>query len=158
MTHRPLTHRLALLWHYYFDWPGFVRRYLYEKVLKRKPKKYETPLIQTQENTMRIKTISMICGAVLSVAAVGTLIGIKEVPRPAWSNELIRVASDVTELDSRVTAQQLDDAKLRYYQNQREQSEYPRANVPDYLIDEQILLERRMDELEDRLDDLRSDD
>ncbi len=101
------------------------------------------------------KTLSVAAGAVLSMAAVATLLGVKDVPRPAWSNEMEQVAGDLIELDSRVTSQQLDDIKTQYYQNQREQREYEVEPVPDYLIEEQIELERLQNELEHRLKELR---
>ena len=102
------------------------------------------------------KTVGAIAAALVSIAAALALFGVTELPRPAWSSEVFKVAESLTELDSRVTCQQLDDVKLQYYQNLREQDSYETGQEPDYLVTEQIILERRIDDLEVRLDYLRN--
>ena len=106
---------------------------------------------------MDIKTVGILAGTVVSVAAALAVFGVERVPRPAWASEVFELAGSLVELDSRVTAQQLDAAKGRYYDNLREQDKYDAGEEPDYLLDEQIFLERQIDDLEDRLEDLRDE-
>ncbi len=101
------------------------------------------------------KTIATIAGAIVSVAAAFAVFGVEDVPRPAWSGELRELAGEVIELNSRVTAQQLDDAKLRWFRNHSLQLEHPGDAT---LQQEQVDLERRIDDLEDRLGELRDED
>ena len=103
-----------------------------------------------------IKTIGIITGTTVSFAAALAVFGVDSLPRPAWASEVMELAGELIELDSRVTAQQLDDTKLQYYQNLREQDKHDAGFEPEYLIDEQILLERRIDDLGARLDQLRT--
>lgn len=98
------------------------------------------------------KAIGIAAGALVAVAGALAVFGVDEVPRPAWSGELKALAGNVVELDSRVTSQQLDDTKLRYFQNARERRKFP---DDDLLIQEQVGLESKIDELEYRLDELR---
>lgn len=107
---------------------------------------------------MNLQTISLVAGTVVAVAGALAVFGVKDVPRWAWHSEHVQLAGDLTELDSRVTSQQLDDAKLQLYQNQREQRKYPAGDYPPILLDEQIDLERRIDDLQEHLDDLREQD
>lgn len=105
---------------------------------------------------MNLKTVSVISGVVLSVAAALAVFGVEEVPRFAWSSEVTTISEGLVELDSRVTIQQLDDTKQQYFQNTRERNKYPMGEEPPpYLLDERILLERKMDDLEHRLEILR---
>lgn len=105
-----------------------------------------------------IKAISFVATTVVAIAGAMAVFDL-QVPRPAWAGEVQKLAAKVVELDSVVTSQQLDDAKLRLYQNQREQLKWDQSNgeVPEFLINERILLERKVDDLEDRLDDLREE-
>ena len=115
------------------------------------PARYKiTPMISS------IKTIGIITGTTVSFAAALAVFGVDSLPRPAWASEVMELAGELIELDSRVTAQQLDDTKLQYYQNLREQDKHDAGFEPEYLIDEQILLERRIDDLGARLDQLRT--
>lgn len=103
------------------------------------------------------KTIITICGGITTVAATATVLGIKELPRPAWASEVYEVAENMVELDSRLTSQQLDDTKLRLYQNLREQRQADRDEnaIPTFLLKEQTELERQIDNLQNHLDNLR---
>lgn len=100
--------------------------------------------------------LTTVATGIVAVAGAAAVFGLKEVPRPAWSSEMQSIAGNLIELDSRVTAQQLEAAKLRYYQNLREQAEFNGHLVPDYLIEEQVQLEQLIDELEIRLEKLRN--
>ncbi len=101
------------------------------------------------------KTIATVAGAIVSVAAAMAVFGVKDVPRPAWSGELRELVGNVVELDSRVTSQQLDDTKLRWFRNHSLQLEHPGDAT---LQQEQVDLERKIDDLEDRLEELRDED
>jgi len=106
----------------------------------------------------RIKTFSIVTGAALSAVALLAVFGVDNIPRPAWASEVIELAGNVTELNSRVTSQQLEDTRLQYYRNLREQDQHEPGSEPDYLIDEQAALESRMDLLESIMDELRATD
>ena len=105
----------------------------------------------------QFKTVGIVAATIVSTAAALAVFDVN-IPRPAWSSELMKLAGNLIELDSRVTSQQLDDTKLQYYQNLREQEKYDSGTKPDYLVDEQILLESRIDGLKNRLDELRAAD
>lgn len=104
-----------------------------------------------------IKVIGLVSGTLVSVAGAFAVLEI-EFPRPAWSNELQELAENVIELDNVISSQQLDDTKLRLYQNQREQRLWKdeSGTIPDFLINEKVLLERKIDNLENRLEKLRN--
>ena len=102
-----------------------------------------------------IKTIGIITGTTVSIAAALAVFGVDNIPRPAWASEVIELAGNVTELNSRVTAQQLEDTRLRYYRNLSEQDQYAPGSEPDYLIQEQTALETHMDLLESIMEELR---
>lgn len=103
----------------------------------------------------QFRAVGIAAGAIIAVAGVFAVFGVDEIPRPAWSSELKALAGNVVELDSRVTSQQLDDTKLRWFQNAREQKKFP---DDDLLIEEQVSLERKIDELEYSLNELRDAD
>lgn len=104
----------------------------------------------------KFMTISGIASGIVAIAGVFALLDI-EIPRPAWAGEVRELNAKVLEIESTVTSQQLDDAKLRLYQNQREQIEWQQeiGTVPEFLLNEQVLLERKVDNLQDTLDDIR---
>jgi len=104
------------------------------------------------------KKITSVAAGVVTLAGAATVLGVKEFPRPAWSSEVVELAGSLVELDSRLTSQQLDDTKLRLYQNQREQRKADREEnqIPLFLLKEQTDLERIIDDLETRLNKLRA--
>lgn len=105
------------------------------------------------------KVIVTTASGVTAVAGALAVFGVDEIPRPAFASEVIQLAGEVTELDSRVTSQQLDDAKLQLYQNRREQVTAEREHnaIPLFLLEEQTVLERRIDNLQHRLQKLRGE-
>lgn len=80
-----------------------------------------------------------------------------EIPKPVFAGETKKLFLYISEVDNKITSEQLRDTKLRLYQNIREQQTYKnQANsVPNYLLNEQVELERRVDDLENHLDSLR---
>lgn len=99
--------------------------------------------------------IGTVAGALVAVGGVLSMFDIP-VPRPAWSDELIVVEGKIAELDQMLTSDQLSNTTLRLYQNLREQEKYvqDRIPVPDFLLNEQTMLESRKRTLEKRLEDI----
>ncbi len=102
-----------------------------------------------------VKAIAAVSAGIVSIAAALAVLGVNDFPRPAWSSELRELIGQHIELDSRVTSQQLDDTRLRWFQNDREQRQYP--DDPN-LLQEQIILDRKIDDLTNRLEELRDAD
>ena len=104
------------------------------------------------------KIISSVATGVVAISTAFIVLGL-EFPRPAWASELKALAGHVIELDSTITSQQLDDTRLRLYQNERERRAYITENsaVPQFLISERVLLERQIENLTQHLDTLRND-
>jgi len=90
--------------------------------------------------------------AVLAIAAVAALVGFKA-DRPAWSSDIILVQAQIDEVDQLATQEALDANQLRIFQNRREQEQIKTQgkSVPDYLFQEQVILEGKKDKLEKRL-------
>ena len=115
-------------------------------------------MVSLSENSKkRLTNISLIASCVIAVAGAMAVFKI-EFPRPAWSAELKQLHSQVLILDSTLTSQQLDNNKLRLFQNKREQLSWYKetGTIPEFLLNEQILLERKIDDLQTHLDFLRS--
>lgn len=106
---------------------------------------------------MNLKQIATIAGTVTAIAGAAAVFGIKEFPRPAWASELKQLAGEVVTLKSSVTAQQLEAAKLSEYRNLSQQEAFKLEGkpVPQILVEEQIKLQSRVNELEDELENLR---
>ena len=103
---------------------------------------------------MKLQTISLIASTVVASAAALAVFGVKEVPRWAWHSEHLQLAGDLTELDSRITAQQLQDKKLEKVQNLIKQSEDPVPEVKTYLLEQEVLIDQQIYDLQKRLDGL----
>jgi len=102
-----------------------------------------------------VKTISAVIGLLIGIVTIFSLFNIP-FPRPLWHSEIRPIKADIVELDNIVTSQQLDDAKLRLYQNEREQIQWAEEGpAPEYLVQEKIILERKIDNLDNRLDNIR---
>lgn len=101
-----------------------------------------------------LTAIGLVSATIVSLGGAATVL---DVPRPVFAYELAQLSQEVIELDNIVTSAQLDDNRLRLYDNLREQDRYERSNteVPKFLLQEQILLERKIDDLDDRLDNIR---
>lgn len=105
------------------------------------------------------KTLTSVATGIIAIAGAFVILDI-EFPRPAWASEVKVLSNYVSEVDSIITSQQLDDTRLRLYQNEREQNKYRRDNqvIPQYLIEERVLIERQIDNLQIRLHRLREKD
>ena len=103
------------------------------------------------------KIVASTATGLVAVATALTLIGL-EMPRPAWASELKALAGHVVALDNALTASQLDDTRLRLYQNERERRTYITDNlaVPQFLITERVILERQIEDLTQHLNSLRN--
>ena len=101
------------------------------------------------------KTITAIAASIVAVGGALAVLGVENVPRPAMSSELRELAGAHVELDSRVTSQQLDDAKSWQFKIKRELKVRPDDEL---LIEELISTDRKINDLEHRLDELRSAD
>ncbi len=104
---------------------------------------------------LMFKWVSGITAAFLGIVAVGAVLGLKDIPRPAWSTELLVLASNINELDQRVTSSALNELKLQYFQILREQKNYLPSEIPDVLLDEQVILDLLIEEMQYKLDALR---
>jgi len=102
------------------------------------------------------KSITATATGLMSIIGVLTFLEIS-IPRPAWASELREIAEYLVDVDSRVTSQQLDEARLQLYRNIRERSGYERRDeeIPDFLTQERVILERRIENLQEHLDFLR---
>jgi hypothetical protein len=110
----------------------------------------------------KLTMISLAAGTIVSVAGALAVFNVTP-PDPVWQHELNGeihyVEQRILELDSIVTSQQLDDARLRLYQNEREQTEWEMEQgfVPNFLIQERVLLEGQIESLQRRLDAISGD-
>jgi len=100
--------------------------------------------------------IGLVAGTIVSVAGALAVFDI-EPPRPVFKSQLVQVQMQVLELDSIITSQQLNDQRLRLYQNERESQQWltEEGFVPDWLLEERVLLESEIDALRNRLDVIR---
>lgn len=119
-----------------------------------------TPTPPTQPSIVKryrktFLSLGTIAGAFVSISAALTVLNIS-IPRPAWAYEVVKLAGNIVELDSRVTTEQLNSTRKQWYENQRAQDHYEqeREKAPSFLLDEQLFLEQRMHELQMRLNDL----
>lgn len=103
-----------------------------------------------------IKFWAVLVAGVVTIYSGAAYFGVN-LPRVAWSSEVRVVEADLLTLDITVTEREFKNVTLLFYQNQREQTKY-RDNskpVPDFLLNEQTLLETERNRLENRLRNLR---
>ena len=103
------------------------------------------------------KVMGVIGGAVLTMVAIGAVLGLKDVPRPAWSNEVIKVATDLKVVNNRLTVDQLNGALRARNYNLEAQDKYQPGEVPDYLLDSLADIESEIEFLKHLLEKLRDD-
>lgn len=104
-----------------------------------------------------MRKVGMYSGIVVAFLTVAVLWGQLDWPRPAGNWELKTFVDEMRDRD----AELLDDVFLRtkqeLYINRKTQDDYKSSgeSTPRWLLDEQVDLEFKIDELEDEIDTLR---
>lgn len=102
------------------------------------------------------KSISSFATGIVAISSVFIVFEL-EVPRPAWASEIKDLSTYVIEVDNKITSLQLDEAKLQLYKNIRERKKFEEEGrrIPLFLLQEKVILERKINRLETHLKSLR---
>jgi hypothetical protein len=100
-----------------------------------------------------VSAAAMVTAATVLIGALAA-IGI-DLPRPAWSSDLDRLAGDIKRVEQLATEQALESAELRALRIEQEIEERREQGANPGLLEQEVgILKRRVRALQKKLDEL----